>query len=913
MRLGVAHSDRSMDQGEKVKQGRQALVEKLIELGTRASRPGADETTRRHAEQDFHDFVQKEGTLSLLPALNFLIQPGRVPPELRARLMGVLTQIPLRPDGVRATAEFVFSVHPSSTVTAADEAKPQKGGANITHEALSMAAKLIAYPPKAVSPDTWYQKVAPQLLSLLDGHDGPELMKVGAFVIGFGILGRKQSGAPGTAGWRAVAEPILSPINPSAAAAASWEIAPGDIIDLSRDRVLVPAEQLAQALFRLQALLISHPNPSLAKRLLHPIVLPLWALASSVRPQARCKELYCQPAQNLLRIYFKLAAEPHKIDNVIQNLLFRGSLEGDLRWRFERTASGDIEVIKPRDAVDDDAAQHKWTVIEPKVESVIELIKSVCSAGDVSSIFTELFGRWFSTNAKRTDAVLLTRVGEAEEDPFNQLIQVKTLQRMMDTFPTQLATGSDSILRMVEPILKQSVDEGEDETVPVALSLLNIVVTAPNFQKARTEKILLQSIESSLERLGKARPGSATATARNLALLLKYRDELDDPLERPSATTSRQIEDRRTYDLALAYITQADSPPPVRAEGLNLLQSLIVENSAVLDIPATLVLMSSLLQDDDDYMNLRLIKMYTQLANKHPKTVTKDLVEHYVDLDEKESVDVRLRFGEALLQVIERLGEMFTSDTARQVAEALLATAGRRGYRPKTEQKQQREEKLRLMKQKRAEKEWGGEVPDLGSDDQDTEEDRANKEILTQIISGWDSKKGNEDIRIRGSALSILAVGIETNLAGVGPTLVTAGVDLSVNVLTVESGIEAGILRRAAVLVILAFVRALSKAKEEGRRLGFGLTEESQEDIKRVLIYVAETDNDGLVKQHASDVVESLGNWRLGSLVAREQAPETTLTRLAGLSVDPERVAFADRMSSRPRIEEIEREYPETI
>jgi hypothetical protein len=899
-----------MDQGEKVKHGREALIEKLIELGTRASRPGADETTRQQADQEFYDFIHRAGTLSLIPALNFLIQPGRVPPELRAKLMEVLTQIPLRPDGVRATVEFVFSVHPSSTVTSSDEAKPQKEGANITHEALSMAAKLIAYPPKAVSPDTWYQKVAPQLLSFLDGQDGPELMKVGAFVIGFGILGRRQSGAPGTAGWRAVAEPMLSPISPSSAAASVWDVDSGDIIDLSKERALVSAQKLAQALFRLQALLISHPNPSLSKRLLHPIILPLWALASSVRPQPQCEERYCQPAQNLLRIYFKLAAEPQRIDVVIQNLLFKGSLEEGSSWRFKGTASGDIEVVSAGGVVDDDAPQQKWTEIEPKVESLIELIKSVCSADDVSSIFTALFGRWFSANTKTNDSVLLIKADETRVDPIDQLVQVKILQRMMDIFPSQLATGSDSILRMVEPILKQGADGGDDETLPVALSLLNIVVTAPNFLKARTDQSLVQSIESSLDVLGKADLGGTSATAKNLALLLKYRDELDDPSERPSAPTSRQIQDRKTYDLAVSYITQADSPPPVRAEGINLLQSLIVENSTILDIPATLVLVSSLLQDDDDYINLRLIKVYTQLANKHPKTVTRDLVEHYVDAHEKASVDQRLRFGEALLQVIERLGEMFTGDTARQVAEALLATAGRRAYRPKTEQKQQREEKLRLMKQKRAEKEWGGEVPDLGSDEDEdeTEEDRANKETLTQIISGWDSKKGSEDIRIRGSALSILAVGIETNLAGVGPTLVTAAVDLSVNVLTVESGMEAGILRRSAVLVILAFVRALNKAKEQGRRLGFGLTEESQEDIKTVLRYVADTDNDGLVKQHASDVVESLDNWRLGSLVSQlqDQTPATTLTRLAGLSVDPDRATLADRTSSRPRIEEIE-------
>lgn len=897
-----------MDQGEKVKPGREALMERLIELGTRASRPDVDKDARQQAAKDFDDFVCRAGTISLIPALNFLIQPGRVPPELRAKLMGVLTQMPLRPDGVRATVEFVFSVHPSSIVTSSDQAKPQKQGANITHEALSMAAKLVAYPPKAVPPDTWYQKVAPQLLSLLDGQDGPELMKVAAFVIGFGILGRRQSGAPGTAGWRAVAEPILSLINPSSAAASLWSVDSGEVIDLSKERVIVSAQELAQALFRLQALLISHPNPSLSKRLLYPIILPLWSLASSVRPQSHCEERYCQPAQNLLRIYFKLAAEPQSIDIVIQNLLFKGSLENGPSWRFKETTSGDIEVVHARAALDHDAAQHKWTEIEPKVESLIELIKSVCSAEDVSSIFTALFGRWFSANLKKNDAVLLVKADETRADPIDQLVQVKMLQRMMDIFPSQLATGSDSILRMLEPILKQGAGEGDDETVPVALSLLNIVVTAPSFLKARTDQNLVQSIESSLGVLGKADLGGASATAKNLALLLRYRDELDDPSEVPPIPTSRQIQDRKTYDLALSYITQADSPPPVRAEGLNLLQSLIVENSAILDIPAILVLMSSLLQDDDDYINLRLIKMYTQLANKHPKTVTGDLVEHYVDADESASVDQRLRFGEALLQVVERLGEMFTGDTARQVAEALLATAGRRGYRPKTEEKQRKEENLRLRKQERAEKEWGGDVPDLGSDEDETEEDRANKEVLTQIISGWDSKKGSEDIRIRGSALSILAVGIETSLAGVGPTLVTASVDLSVNVLKVETGVEAGILRRSAVLVILAFVRALNSAKEQGRRLGFGLTEQSQTDIGTVLRYIAATDNDGLVRQHASDVVECLDNWRLGSLASQvhEQTPAMTLTRLAGLSIDPEHAALADRPSSRPRIEEVE-------
>lgn len=178
-------------------QSRRALVDRLIELGTKISRPGVDAATQETSQQDLDQLVQDTGTSSLIQALTFLIQPGRLPPQLRAKLLDVLTRVPLRPDGVRATAEFVFSVHPSSTVGSSEESAAQKNGANITQEALNMAAKMIAYPPARVSEETWYQAVAPQLFELLDGQEGPELMKVAAYVIGFGILGRRQSGAPG--------------------------------------------------------------------------------------------------------------------------------------------------------------------------------------------------------------------------------------------------------------------------------------------------------------------------------------------------------------------------------------------------------------------------------------------------------------------------------------------------------------------------------------------------------------------------------------------------------------------------------------------------------------------------------------------------------------------------------------------
>lgn len=109
-----------------------------------------------------------------------------------------MVRLPLRPDGVRATLEFVFSVHPSGALPQADEGTPNKRGANIAAEALAMATQLLSSIPAEISDQTWIDAIAPQLLHLVDGKDGSELARVGAYVISFGILGRRRLGAPGT-------------------------------------------------------------------------------------------------------------------------------------------------------------------------------------------------------------------------------------------------------------------------------------------------------------------------------------------------------------------------------------------------------------------------------------------------------------------------------------------------------------------------------------------------------------------------------------------------------------------------------------------------------------------------------------------------------------------------------------------
>ncbi|KAI1097393.1 hypothetical protein F4804DRAFT_174749 [Jackrogersella minutella] len=910
--------------GDQVDRQNETLASIIEKVGLKAFQPSSDEATRSEGQRELSALLSRTNTMALMSALTKLTQPDRVPGWLRIHLMDILTLLPQRPAGVRATLEFVFSVHPSSTVRISEAATTQTQGANITMEALQLASNLLSAPPATVSPEKWYLGVAPQLLSLLDGKEGPDLVKAAAYVIGFGVLGRRRFGAPGSPGWKAFAEPMLTKINPdlllqeSKAEPIVFSAGPDEVIDLRRDTILVQADDLYIALRRLSSLVESHPNPGLAKRLLAPLMPSLWAISTWPPAAKAFDERYRNPASTLLRIYLRLSGSPERFRVLLTNLLVVGNSDTSKpRWIYNQVGDCNLQVRRLRDK---DAANPMSSLglLETKSDAFVELLQSVETDSDISTLFSDLI-RGSLESTETTREIKIIPGNEHSQDPMAQLVEAKVLQKMMENpkLADRLVTGWKHLLELVSQFLSQPqtpLISMNDDTTALALSLLNLVVTAPGFQRSNVDPDFLASIEGSLERISKSQEADVSQTARNLSLLLKYRDSLDDHSENITAPTDRQIEDRKTYNLAISYITQADSPPPVRAEGLNLLSGLIRAGSPILDIQATLVLLSSLLNEDDDYINLTVVRLFTQLADRHPRSTIKEILEHYVDADELEATDTRLRFGEALLQAIQRLGETFSGEIANQVGEAMLAIAGRRGYRPKTKAKQEREERLKEMKDKDAQNTWQGGVPDLDdSDDEQTEEERARNEIIAQIVSGWDSKRGAEDVRMRASALSIFSVGIETNVTGLGATLVEAAVDLCINVLALESGMETGILRRAAVVLILYVVRALADARENGRRLGFALTDASREDIARSLEYVAQTDNDGLVQQHARDVVESLHHWRMSALMPnvseiRDDKGSDTLTRLAGLDIGVGSRPSLPPLDSgvRPRIEEIE-------
>ena len=819
------------------------------------------------------------------------------------------------------------------------EASPSNNNNSITGlslEILAQASKLLSSVPSFLSPEDYFTQLAPQLLDLLD--NGPDNMRTAAsFIIGSGILGRKIYGAPDTIGWRLFVQPIIRKLNPtqddlSRNTGLHREL---DVVELTS--CIVEEVDLHQALNRLVALTLYHPNPGLTKRLVGQVVLPLWSLLCYARKTSQTA--WHDQASKLLQTYFKTAASVRRVLKVAEELLWDGGPD----WRYGPGRQGGVEIRKRpnnEDKIQDGIAL--IAEVDERVEELLQLLNpGLLDHGLVADVFISIAKRRLLTAPEAKPSTSIFEVDSTnEDDPLQMLIYAKIAQQMMQRFKSKLAKSPERILELVDQLLEEYVkydkrknrqpssgtpgislarlgtivehntiqseqaylnstipgaeDEEEhdrDGIVSIALSLLVTVLSSPDPPSSHKSLKLLSDVKSSLTYISSPKssiPSSLSTTAKDTTSLIV----LSTSALSPSAIASGSdtlIEDRKTYNLALTYLS--DPVVPVRAQGLSLLTALITSSSRILDISATSILLLSLLQDEDEFVYLNVIKSLSLLAQHHPRTIIKMLVERYLDREEEMGLDQRLKLGEALLRIVEGLGVGLARETATIIGEGMIALAGRRGQRPKTEAERHKAITNKQAKKEEAERAWGGEVPLLG---EGTETDLVS-ETFPKIIEGWKGKDA-EDVRIRTSALSVLGATIEANLAGLGSTITSTAVDMTISVLTVELGDEKAILRRAAVLVILSLVMTMDKAREEGRRLGFGFAGENLEEVLRVLQYVEDTDKDELVRGHTAAVLESLEAWRMKSLLGATSLGSSDAnssialggSQLAGLSVGPD-------------------------
>ncbi|RVD84944.1 uncharacterized protein DFL_003280 [Arthrobotrys flagrans] len=810
----------------------------------------------------FYNTLDNIQTPILLPLLVPLILPT-TPPWFQKPLTTYLSSIPLtRPGGVKD--EIKFFIDPNKEI-------PTQ---RIT---LQQASKLIGSVPTSSTPDQYFPVVSPQLIELLNetGHLG----LAAAIVINDVFERRKKSVE------KYFFPRLLRPLRP-----AKSQIPPAEEIEDGDITTLTEEEDLERAINRISSLFQSSNGQSyLASRILETLTLPLWGLWQFAVSIKAASPTFTKNPQDLLTAYVKLKPSSTVLDEIVQNFGYNG----DDHWIFTRGEMGQVKIIARDTSLPSKAIE--ITDIEERTPGFIAL--ALAANDDVfTDFFLSLCRRWlgggFTISAEGGDRAA-----------FGLLFQLKVLEGILEHHSERLTRRPEQVIILVKEILDSHVrtlkkekerlealqnpsmdtlgrimnrEEDFDSFVPddtdetsgggdaigIALQLLNsIVSTSFSRTVSEQEKKLLSTLQPALGYLSSERrvDGSIASLTRSLGLFISTQDI---PLTGPKDGDVKPVDEKvlkqqQTLQTALLYLR--DQMVPIRAHGLEMLKELIRERSSVIDVQTITKLLIDMLQDKESFVYLGVIKTLCELTDKHPGTVIGMLVSVYVDEEEKMGIDERLKVGEALVGTVQRLGETAVGKVAEEVGNVMVRLAGRRKkrYKEAGEVKMGKEEAERRIKKEGGMDEEYRKV--LKEARVEAGIDNADGKVKMEEVEDdeqWISKVGEEDYRVRTSALSVLGVLFETNAAGVPVGVTLAAVEVALRILELERGKEQATVRRSAVHLISSILNGLEKKGTV--ELLKVIPRERLEDIVRVLGYTRATDDDGLVREQAGVLVEAL-------------------------------------------------------
>ncbi|GLB17181.1 hypothetical protein AtubIFM61612_007043 [Aspergillus tubingensis] len=940
--------------------------------------------------QEVGRLIEETPSPVLLPTLSTFLQSDPAP-WFKSLVSSELSRIPLRPGGVLQTMVFLASQFAPSL--GAEAQAQASNGPIFTVQGIMQTSRLLSSVPEGMDPVRYFFTIAPQLLELLDGDD-PDLMKTAAYVIGNGILGKRAYGAPGTVGHSIFLEPIFKALTAGLDASSKKWIAAADEFDRgSSEQIQVAEPTIVLAVNRLRTLVLQPPNPGLVKRVVHPILVPLWGLACYTMEHQNMA--LHEKILTILQTYFGISVGLQPLQKLVDNLLY----DGGATWTYDSDSKNKVLLRKRNTSETNRNIVRLVDILQSRTKLFVSLLGADPSSEErTADIFLYVSESWLvkpTLDERSMDRLRLSPDEDNFKNIMQQLISAKVAETLLDNFKDVLSRRPLRVLELIKQIIDSELnrayvrskktmgtrsgkvslsslanivepdDTGKEEaaadtdsaeSLPAVFSLLSTVLASPDFTISPETLPVLEAIKSKLDDLTPHLPSDLSKPATTSSMLIEI--HLANP-EGETLTTNKpttEIADFETHRRALSNLNS--DLAPIQAEGFSLLSNLITKASPVLDIPSTLTLLLSIITDTsethstDEFIYLNAIKLIGTLASRHPRTVIKTLVDRYIDKTETHTLDQRLKIGESLLRTVQDLNDALTGETAKLLAEGMIAVAGRRAQKPQAQKtrRQQLEKEKRKAEREEARKKKESSMPPGWSiststskiqelsdqiqkevDASDSEEDEEQAAHSANIISAWAAGAASdsepEDLRVRASALSILASAIQTNILGLGPSVISSAVELALATLTLEPEVESAILRRASAILLLDILKAMDTVRENrgSQALGFGF---SLSDAKSggmdggaatvgniphmlsSLRFVESRETDSIVRGHVRVLVESLEAWLEKSLLwgigARGEDEEPRLElgdRIAGLRVSP---LSGRGEGMRPRIEEIE-------
>ncbi|KAI8601141.1 hypothetical protein EDD21DRAFT_115329 [Dissophora ornata] len=437
-------------------------------------------------------------------------------------------------------------------------------------------------------------------------------------------------------------------------------------------------------------------------------------------------------------------------------------------------------------------------------------------------------------------------------------------------------------------------DEADMEILCLVLTLLSAILTE-NEHLSQQDRHLLSLTLIHIKQLSDHPLIEIRRVAHDLQTLIPTRLSDDSSSSGADAPQKTEMEiEMEKYASALAALQ--DTLLPVRAHGLHILREMILAKSIVLtrssggvgaerELDHALDIFVQHVQEPDSFIYLNAVKGLAALTDAHGPEILRKLMRIYANEDGKQTLDTRLRIGEALVQTVQRCGEalggyidallpglykVMNTAVDKKVVEARDEERNKLAEKVKAERASEAlltpEERQRKWRAERDRKKKSGSQDDgtdqghQGGHEEDDEEDAIVDEVSL----------------LRSSALTILATAAE-NCPMALLSEMRYLVDWVLSILDLDRQTE---VRRAATLVMVLLFRALggsSLYRIEGDQL---------KRAYRTLRYVEQVDEDPLCRAQARTGIADLD-----AIVRMEMSSDVNsvngVRRTGGLSSEP--------------------------
>ncbi|KAF9193244.1 hypothetical protein BGZ50_007642 [Haplosporangium sp. Z 11] len=519
--------------------------------------------------------------------------------------------------------------------------------------------------------------------------------------------------------------------------------------------------------------------------------------------------------------------------------------------------------------------RHAATQLELDVDVFMEFLGELETPGHEGEILGDLYmyllDEYQAGKARGSNAV----------SPRRMLTMLQLILSMTQNLGPSIMSKVTQIIGLANNILEHQVsseakeqEDGEDDATDAAaedtreadMEILGLVLTLlsailnENEHLSQQDSHLLGLTLVHLKQLADHPLIDVRRVAHDLQTLIPTRLSNASTATDAPKKTEMEIEMEK-YASALAALQ--DSLLPVRAHGLHILREMILAKSVVLTKPLVtddgdgvggegaerelnhaLDIFVQHVQEPDSFIYLNAVKGLAALTDAHGPEILQKLMRIYANENGRQTLDTRLRIGEALVQTVQRCGEALggyldallpglykVMDTAidKQVIEARKEE--RRIMQDKVKAKKASEA---LLSPEERQKKWRAEsnqrMQDIGSGNQSGQLEEEDQDQIIDEVS-----------LLRSSALTILATAAESCPTALLPEMRFL-VDWVLSILDLDRQIE---VRRAATLVLVLLFRALggnSLYRIEGDQL---------KRVYRTLRYVEQVDEDALCRAQA--------------------------------------------------------------